>query len=95
MRPSPAHARHRRASVCSYYNLSRFNAKFERAVVAQAAEDVRWARREKELLDNERALMAGAPGGAGAWVVGKRRFATQFEDKPDRDAVDPRRASVW
>ena len=75
----------------SYYNLSRFNAKFERAVVAQAAEDVRWQRREKELLDNERALMSNVPG----WVVGKRRFATQFEERPDRDAVDLRRPSVW
>lgn len=79
------------APARSYYNLSRFNERFERAVVLQAQEDVRWARREKEILDNERALMANVPG----WVVNKRRYATQFEEKPDRDAVDPRRASVW
>ncbi len=62
---------------CSYYNLARFNAKFERAYVEQAREDVRWSRRQAELLDGERKLMANVPG----WVVGQRRYFTQWEDK--------------
>ena len=77
--------------LCSYYNLSKFNEKFERAYVMQAKEDVRWLRREKEYLDNERQLMAGVPG----WVVGKRRYFTQWEDKPDRDVLDLRKAGPW
>lgn len=44
-------------NACSYYNLSRFNEKFERAYVAQATENVRWLRRQKEFLDKERELM--------------------------------------
>jgi hypothetical protein len=54
--------------------------------VAQAQEDVRWTRREKEYLDKERALMAGTPG----WVVGKRRYLTQWDDKFDREVLDKR-----
>ena len=53
----------------------------------QAKEDVRWLRREKEYLDNERQLMADVPG----WVVGKRRYFTQWEDKPDREVLDTRK----
>ena len=75
----------------SYYNLARFNQKFERAYVEQAREDAAWARRQKEILDNERALMADVPG----WVVGRRRYHTQWEDKPDKDAVDPRKLGPW
>ena len=55
--------------------------------MAQAKENVRWERREKEYLDNERELMAGNEG----WVVGKRRYMTQWEDKPDRDLLDMRK----
>ncbi len=75
----------------SYYNLSRFNEKFERAYVLQAQEDVRWLRRQKEILDGERALMAKVPG----WVVGQRRFFTSWEDKPDVDSLDRRKTGPW
>ena len=75
----------------SYYNLARFNEKFERAYVMQAREEVAWLAREKEYLDNERALMAGTPG----WTVGKRRYLTQWEDRPDRDVLDTRRPGAW
>lgn len=75
----------------SYYNLARFNEKFERAYVEQARENVQWERRQKELLDNERALMAHVPG----WVVGGRRFFTQWEDRPDKDQLDPRKPGPW
>lgn len=57
----------------------------------QAQEEVRWTSRQKEYLDNERALMAGVPG----WVVGKRRYLTQWEDRPDRDVLDLRKAGPW
>ena len=75
----------------SYYNLARFNEKFERAYVMQAKEEVRWTAREKEYLDNERALMAAVPG----WVVGKRRYLTQWDDRPDRDVLDTRKPGPW
>ena len=75
----------------SYYNLSRFNEKFERAYVEQAREDVRWERRQKEALDAERALMGAVPG----WVVGRRRYFTQPEDRPDKDVLDQRRVGPW
>ena len=87
---TPNNAPLRGSLVCvsrSYYNLSRLNERFERAYVAQAKENVRWDRREKEYLDNERALMGGVEG----WVVGKLRYATQWEDKPDRDLLDTRK----
>lgn len=35
----------------------------------------------------ERKLMAARPD----WVVGKRRFFLQWEDRPDLDALDPRK----
>ena len=70
----------------SYLSLARFNAKFERAYVEQAREDVQWERRQKECLDNERDLMQHAKG----WVVGGRRYFTQWEDKPDKDVLDQR-----
>ena len=35
----------------------------------------------------ERKLMASRPD----WVVGKRRFFLQWEDRPDLDALDPRK----
>ena len=75
----------------SYFNLARFNERFERAYVAQASEDVRWLRRQKEFLDAERALMANVPG----WTVGRRRYATQWETKPDVDVLDLRKPGVW
>lgn len=77
--------------ICSYYNLARFNEKFERAYVEQAKENVRWQRRQKEILANERTLMADVPG----WVVNQRRFWTQWESRPDKDAVDPRKPGPW
>jgi hypothetical protein len=80
-----------RSAPCSYYNLSRFNEKFERAYVAQAAENVRWQRRQKELLDGERTLMQGTEG----WVVGKRRYLTQWDDRPDVDVLDKRKLGPW
>jgi GRIM-19 protein len=73
--------------MCSFYNLARFNEKFERAYVLQAQENARWLRRQKEYLDNERALMGNEPG----WVVGKRRYITTFDDKPDIDVLDSRK----
>lgn len=83
--------RHRRVPPCrSYYNLSRFNARFERGYVLQAKEDASWERRHKEYLDRERGLMAAVPG----WVVHKPRFYTQAETRPDIDALDPRFALV-
>lgn len=75
----------------SYYNLSRFNEKFERAYVMQAREEVAWTARQKELLDNERRLMAGVPG----WVTGRKRYFTQWEDRPDRDVLDKRKLGPW
>jgi hypothetical protein len=75
--PSP-HAFH---PLRSYYNLSRFNERFERAYVNQAREDVRWQSRHKELLDQERALMGSVPG----WVVGQRRYFTTWEERPQVD----------
>jgi len=75
----------------NYYNLARFNAKFERAYVEQAKEEVRWQRRQAELLDGERALMKHVPG----WVVGQRRYFTTWEDRPNLDAIDPRKPGVW
>jgi hypothetical protein len=57
----------------------------------QAKEEVRWTAREKEYLDNERALMAAVPG----WVVGKRRYLTQWDDRPDRDVLDTRKPGPW
>ena len=75
----------------SYYNLSKFNERFERAYVMQAREEVRWAARQKEMLDNERELMAHKPG----WVVNKRRYFTQWEDRPDRDVLDLRKPGIW
>jgi len=84
--PAPCHRR-------SYYNLSRFNERFERGYVLQAREDASWARRHAEYLDRERELMAGVPG----WTVHKSRFYTQPEGKPDIDTLDPRFAvtSHW
>jgi hypothetical protein len=70
----------------SYMSLARFNAKFERAYVEQAREDVQWERRQKECLDGERDLMQHVKG----WVVGGRRYFTQWEDKPDKDVLDQR-----
>ena len=81
----PLHPLTKRA-CSSYLSLARFNAKFERAYVEQAREDVQWERRQKECLDGERDLMKGVKG----WVVGSRRFFTQWEDKPDKDVLDPR-----
>lgn len=75
----------------NYYQLSKFNQKFERAYVMQAQENVRWERREKEYLDNEREAMKKVDG----WQVGKKRFYTQFEDKPDIDALDTRKLGPW
>jgi len=80
-----------RPPVRSYYNLSRFNQRFERAYVLQAQEDARWLRRQKEVLDRERELMAGKPG----WVVGKSRFWTQAEKRPDMDVLDTRKTGPW
>ncbi len=60
--------------------MSRLNEKYERAYVEQAREDVAWERRQKELLDGERALMKDVKG----WVVGRRRYFTQWEDKPNK-----------
>ena len=57
----------------------------------QAAEDARWLRRQKELLDGERALMAGTPG----WVVNKPRYFTQGESRPDLDVLDARKIGPW
>jgi hypothetical protein len=75
----------------NYYNLSRFNAKFERAYVLQAQEEVRWQRRQKELLDSERELMKNVPG----WVVGQRRYYTSWEDRPNADVFDKRKIGNW
>lgn len=75
----------------NYRNLAKFNAKFERAYALQAQENVRWLQREKEFLDAERKLMAGHAD----WVVGKRRYYTQFEDRPDTDALDSRKIGAW
>jgi len=75
----------------NYYNLSRFNAKFERAYVLQAQEEVRWQRRQKELLDTERELMKSVPG----WVVGQRRYYTSWEDRPNADLFDKRKIGNW
>lgn len=72
-------------------NLARFNEKFERAYVEQARENVRWERRQAEMLDNERELMKNVPG----WVVGQRRYYTQWEDRPDVDVLDRRKAGPW
>jgi len=47
----------------------------------QAQENVKWQRKQKEFLDKERELMSDVDG----WVVGRRRFFTQWEDKPDID----------
>jgi hypothetical protein len=77
--------------ACSYYNLSRFNEKFERAYVLQAKEDAAWLRKQKEFLDAERELMADKPG----WVVNKRRYFTQWEDRPDMDVLDQRKIGAW
>ncbi len=57
----------------------------------QAQENVRWERRQKEYLDKERELMSKVDG----WVVGKRRYFTQFEDKPDVDLLDKRKLGAW
>ncbi len=94
MAPSLTPHHHHHPTLCvprarsppSYLSLARFNAKFERAYVEQAREDVQWERRQKECLDGERDLMKGVKG----WVVGSRRFFTQWEDKPDKDVLDPR-----
>jgi hypothetical protein len=59
--------------------------------VLQAQEDARWLRRQKEVLDRERELMAGKPG----WVVGKSRFWTQAEKRPDMDVLDTRKTGPW
>ena len=75
----------------SYANMSRLNGKYERAYVEQAREDVAWERRQKELLDGERALMAGVKG----WVVGGRRYLTQWEDRPNKDQLDQRKPRPW
>lgn len=75
----------------NYYNLARFNAKFERAYVKQAQEEARWLRRQKELLDGERELMRHVPG----WVVGQRRYFTTWEDRPNVDVLDKRKAGPW
>jgi len=77
----------------NYFNMSRLNEKYERAYVEQAREDAAWERRQKEILDRERALMHAAPGGA--WVVGQRRYLTQWEDKPDKDQLDVRKPGPW
>lgn len=77
--------------LCSYYNLCRFNERFERAYVLQAKEDVAWQKRQKECLDNERKLMSGVEG----WVVNKPRFFTQAEKKPDMDVLDARKVGPW
>ena len=85
--PSLTHTQHPLTPPTpSYLSLARFNAKFERAYVEQAREDVQWERRQKECLDNERDLMQHAKG----WVVGGRRYFTQWEDKPDKDVLDQR-----
>jgi hypothetical protein len=75
----------------NFYSLARFNAKFERAYVKQAQEEVRWLRRQKELLDGERELMRHVPG----WVVGQRRYFTSWEDRPNVDVLDKRKAGPW
>jgi len=75
----------------SYLALARFNEKFERAYVEQAREDVSWERKQKECLDGERKLMSGVDG----WVTGKRRYFTQWEDRPDKDTLDQRRIGPW
>lgn len=90
-RLSPIVASFRLSVPCSYYNLARFNEKFERAYVLQAQEEVRWNARQKEYLDNERALMGNVPG----WVVNKRRYLTQWEDRPDREVLDMRKSGPW
>jgi hypothetical protein len=75
----------------NYFNMSRLNEKYERAYVEQAREDVAWERRQKEILDKERSLMASVSG----WVVGQRRYLTQWEDKPDKDQLDTRKPGPW
>ena len=75
----------------NYFNMSRLNEKYERAYVEQAREDVAWERRQKESLDKERSLMASVSG----WVVGQRRYLTQWEDKPDKDQLDTRKPGPW
>ncbi len=75
----------------NYFNMSRLNEKYERAYVEQAREDVAWERRQKEILDKERSLMASVSG----WVVGQRRYLTQWEDKPDKDQLDVRKPGPW
>lgn len=77
--------------IRSYMSLARFNEKFQRAYVEQAREDVSWERKQKECLDGERKLMENVHG----WVVGGRRYFTQWEDKPDKDALDQRRIGPW
>ena len=71
--------------------MSQFVQRFEHAYVEQKRADINWERRQKECLDWERELMKGDP----SWVVGKRRYATQHEDKPDKDLLDQRRLGPW
>ena len=71
--------------------MSKFNERFERAYVLQAQEDARWLRRQKEMLDNERTIMADAHG----WVVNKPRYFTQAEKRPDMDVLDHRKVGPW
>ena len=58
----------------------------------QAREDARWERRQAEIRDNERRLMSATTPG---WVVGRRRFFTQWEDRPDKEALDARKIGPW
>jgi hypothetical protein len=59
--------------------------------VEQARENVAWEARQKALLDQERTLMKNVPG----WVVGQRRYFTQWESKPDIDALHPGKPGPW
>ncbi len=62
----------------SYYDLSKWNERFERAYLLNAREYAAWERRQKEALDNERKLMAAVPG----FEVNKPRFYTGYQRTP-------------
>lgn len=63
---------------CSYYDLCKWNERFERAYLLNAREYAAWERRQKEALDNERKIMATVPG----HVVNKPRYFTSYQRTP-------------
>lgn len=65
-------------SRCSYYDLCKWNERFERAYLLNAREYAAWERRQKEALDTERKVMASVPG----WVVNKPRYYTTYQRTP-------------